>query len=687
MAIPTFNVSLIPRFPANVVGDGPVTVDKNGLTYTLGFDITSYAENPTPSVNTRVLSYDPSSETTGLIELSDFATPVIDARLADVPTAIAGEDDEELITSLTTKASIVANAKDGNWLPTVDAVPTTIAQNLAWHLNAKHFGATGDGVTDDTAAIRKAVAHLKLIGGGRLYFPAGTYIVHVASPDYSSATWDAAGILVDFSNLHMFGDGAGSTTIKCLDDQDNYCVMHYGVVPLQNGTPAIENCSLRGMTIDGNNANPAPSLATRSPAILCRGLKNCRFTDLLIKDSGMYGIGLQNGGHQEVTVDSVTFDNCGRNAIDVKNNGSVNQNIIFSNIRIRHCAWADFIDEKPSCISITGIGCHLNNIIIWDIPTTANSVGQVVRIKPGTESFTQGIGGRDTTINNLQIHLPDDAAPPSLERVIEVGCERPILSNIVIKGKAPIGIAIMQPGATVNGFLIDGPDTGIHIRPRQIADDDVQPYPAGTNSSIVNGKFYNCGTVGILNNADATSMIGNYFESCAIGINNSGSGGANAQCFGNRFDPSTVPVKIRGDSGTGAFWHDNPEAINPVLKVALTTNEGRTGILNAQNGLRFTLGGQVTAEEAEQQVLWLNRVANAVNCLEVYPSPTNNPAILAARGADTNVGLRLQPKGNAPVLIPIANVRDYADDAAAAGGGLAVGSIYRTGSALKIRVS
>ena len=38
-------------------------------------------------------------------------------------------------------------------------------------------------------------------------------------------------------------------------------------------------------------------------------------------------------------------------------------------------------------------------------------------------------------------------------------------------------------------------------------------------------------------------------------------------------------------------------------------------------------------------------------------------------------------------VVNLANVSDYADDSAAAAGGLAVGDVYRTGSVLKIRVS
>lgn len=49
---------------------------------------------------------------------------------------------------------------------------TTAAETCA--LNVRDFGAMGDGVTDDTCAIQTAI-HV-LPEGGRLYFPAGTYV-------------------------------------------------------------------------------------------------------------------------------------------------------------------------------------------------------------------------------------------------------------------------------------------------------------------------------------------------------------------------------------------------------------------------------------------------------------------------------------------------------------------------------
>lgn len=44
-------------------------------------------------------------------------------------------------------------------------------------VNVKDFGATGDGTTDDTIALQRAMAYLESLGGGELYFPAGVYMV------------------------------------------------------------------------------------------------------------------------------------------------------------------------------------------------------------------------------------------------------------------------------------------------------------------------------------------------------------------------------------------------------------------------------------------------------------------------------------------------------------------------------
>lgn len=80
----------------------------------------------------------------------------------------------------------------------------------------------------------------------------------------------------------------------------------------------------------------------------------------------------------------------------------------------------------------------------------------------------------------------------------------------------------------------------------------------------------------------------------------------------------------------------------------------------------------------------------------VYVTPTQTlPSIRPYNQSTFNVGLQVLAKGTDTVRIgndlgvgiEIGNVLDAADDAAAAGAGIKIGQMYRTGNALKIRIS
>lgn len=73
MGLPIINLSLIPTFPARVFGSGPIVITKAGLNYTFSWDVSTYSYNPAPSGMARVLSYNPSTEATELIPVSEIA--------------------------------------------------------------------------------------------------------------------------------------------------------------------------------------------------------------------------------------------------------------------------------------------------------------------------------------------------------------------------------------------------------------------------------------------------------------------------------------------------------------------------------------------------------------------------------------------------------------------------------------
>ncbi len=80
--------------------------------------------------------------------------------------------------------------------PYPHAVTRTIQSKLAESVSVKDFGATGDGVTDDTQAIQWAIDALDEIGGTVL-FPMGTYLV------------SGDGIRVKYGAILLVGEAAG----------------------------------------------------------------------------------------------------------------------------------------------------------------------------------------------------------------------------------------------------------------------------------------------------------------------------------------------------------------------------------------------------------------------------------------------------------------------------------------------
>ncbi|TNF80250.1 type I secretion C-terminal target domain-containing protein [Pseudomonas sp. ICMP22404] len=105
----------------------------------------------------------------------------------------------------------------------------------------QNFGAKGDGITDDTAAIQAAIDAAAAAGGGQVYVPAGTYIV-------SAGEEPSDGCLMLKSNVHLYGDGMGETTVKVADGSDTKIT---GVIRSAYGEET-HDFGISQLTIDGN---------------------------------------------------------------------------------------------------------------------------------------------------------------------------------------------------------------------------------------------------------------------------------------------------------------------------------------------------------------------------------------------------------------------------------------------------
>ena len=121
--------------------------------------------------------------------------------------------------------------------------PAGLGVPRTYNVRDPQFGATGNGSTDDTAAIQAALDAARTSGGGLVWVPEGVYIISQslqAGPDTILA-----------------GPGAGAATIRAAASFAPAQVgSNTGAVMVTTwGAAAASHIRITGLTIDGNGAN------------------------------------------------------------------------------------------------------------------------------------------------------------------------------------------------------------------------------------------------------------------------------------------------------------------------------------------------------------------------------------------------------------------------------------------------
>lgn len=139
--------------------------------------------------------------------------------------------------------------------------------SVVW-LNVKDYGAVGDGVTDDTAAIQRALDAAESLKSG-VYVPGGTYAISAPLQLYGKVT--------------LRGVGKGST-LKMAANVSNSDMIHCG-----DGTQGVDDLfTIIDLTLDGSHAND--QLATGKGIVV----SNCWsgiISRVYIENTG--GVGIQ----------------------------------------------------------------------------------------------------------------------------------------------------------------------------------------------------------------------------------------------------------------------------------------------------------------------------------------------------------------------------------------------------------
>ena len=164
-------------------------------------------------------------------------------------------------------------------------------------VNVLDFGATGDGTTNDTAAVQAAVT-----AADRVYFPAGTYLCDTITLD---------------ANSYLYGDGA-SSIIK-----QNTVSSSYGTLYANSGSSSthVQNIRIDSLQLLGQVA--AQGFSQFAHLISFNGVRYVEITNCTIKGFRGDGIYLGSGvvGGNERHNRNVTIRNC---IIDGVNNDNRN---------------------------------------------------------------------------------------------------------------------------------------------------------------------------------------------------------------------------------------------------------------------------------------------------------------------------------------------------------------------------
>lgn len=168
------------------------------------------------------------------------------------------------------------------------AVKRSVESKLRDVVSVKDFGAVGDGVTDDTAAIQAAI-NVFTNGSGRVYFPRGTYKVTET-------------ITVAKDGIGLIGEGMRVTFLSFVPTADDICLfIGKGGEGTSDGG-IISECSVEGLFFT------SPNTSFKKTAI---ELKDCGETKVSNIKIGVIGswsggagsIGIRIRGRQFFVVD------------------------------------------------------------------------------------------------------------------------------------------------------------------------------------------------------------------------------------------------------------------------------------------------------------------------------------------------------------------------------------------------
>ncbi len=247
-------------------------------------------------------------------------------------------------------------------------------------LNIRHYGATGDGKTMDTAAIQKTIDAASAAGGGTVVFPPGTYLSgsiniksHVKLQLDKGATLLGSPNQADYRKLNYHA-------LLLANEQEDIGIFGEGVI---DGQGRILDLNTRHIM---PQRNPPFADETHRPFIInFRNCRNVTVRGITLKESSCWVQLYRNCDH--VTIENITV----RTAATITNDGIDLDGC--THAVVRNCD----IDSEDDGICLKSTDRACDDILVENcrVRSSCNAV------KFGTAS----VGGfKNITIRNLEIY-------------------------------------------------------------------------------------------------------------------------------------------------------------------------------------------------------------------------------------------------------------------------------------------
>lgn len=237
------------------------------------------------------------------------------------------------------KVFLKTSAPDTGW--------TQLAQSFNWY-SVRDYGAVGDGVTDDRAAIQAAETACEAAGGGVVYFPEGTYACgQNGSNGYS--------FLLTTSSVQWLGAGGNSI----LKQKGDAASADWVLVKIAG---ANDHLRFQDIRLDGSGlTNPTTGchllqIGDGTGVVQTVQVFGCHFTGMVAgSGDGVFMQGAVADRTSRVWVADSTFDGIGRYGVHITD--SVNNVFVVENYLtncVRDIVLDSAIDSGNNVLSILG---------------------------------------------------------------------------------------------------------------------------------------------------------------------------------------------------------------------------------------------------------------------------------------------------------------------------------------------